>query len=219
MNIMHNKPPGNQKKGIIKKIKEKIRYNMVLQVIKNRFTAIGFEFTPYYIFRESMNNIGSINIHGNISDYKVEFLEEAEIKTINTGYPGYTVEKFLEHLSFGRKCIGVKYKDEIVAFTWFDFKECNFKPNKFKMKDNEVYSFSLFTMEPYRGKNIAPWLKIRSYEILKEMGIDTCYSIIEVFNSTSLRYCRKLKFKKVKLGLKINIFKRYEYNITLKTYK
>ena len=216
---MQKKLQRKYKAGILKKIADKIRYNLVLQVIKNRFTVLGFEFTLYYLFRENTDYVEDIDIPGNINDYRVGFLEEEDIKNIITDNPGYTAEKFLEHLSKGRKCIGVKYKDEVVSFTWFDFSECNFKPCGFKMKDNEVYSFSLYTMEQYRGMNIAPWLKLRCYEILKEMGIDTCYSIIEYVNSPSIRYSKKLNFIKVKLCLYIRLFKKYDWNLTLKTYK
>ena len=215
---MNIEKPGKHKTGLIHKILNRIRYNLVMQVIKNRLAAIGFEFTLYYLFRESMDNIESPDIEGNISDYKVEFLEPGEMKIIGTDNPGYTVEKFLEHIKLGRKCMGVKFKNEIISFTWLDFNECHFRPSQFKMKNNEVYSYALFTTEPYRGKNIAPYLKYQSYKILKKMGIDTCYSIIEYVNSSSLRYSKKLEFTKIKLGLYIKLFKKYERNITLKTY-
>lgn len=206
------------KAGFIKKIFNRIRYGLVLQVIRNRLAAIGFDFLLYYLFRENMDDIKLPDIDGNISDYKVEFLQAEDMKIIGYDNPGFTTEKFLEHLSLGRKCIGVRYKDDIISFVWFDFEECNFKPYKFKLKSNEVYCYNLFTFEPYRGKNIAPWLKYRSYEMLREMGIDTSYSIIEYVNSSSLRYAKKLKFTKMKLGLYIKLFKKYEWNITLMTY-
>jgi len=216
---MHTNSSKNFKIGLLQKIHNKIRFNLIFQVIRNCLASIGFDFIPYILFQENINETKFPVIKGNISDYKVECLDEADLKIIGSNIRGYSVEGFLSSLKNGKKCIGVKYKEEIVAFVWFDFDECNFKSERFKLKKNEAYSYSLYTMEHFRGRNIAPYLKYRSYKILKKMGIDMCYSISEYFNSSSLKYRKKLNPKKLKFVLYIRLFKKLEWKITLKLYK
>lgn len=204
---------------ILKKISDKISYNLVLQVIKNRLTAIGFEFTASILFQDKINTIKLLDYEANMPDYKVEFLDASDMKIIGSNIRGYSHEDFLNSLKNGKKCIGVKHRGEILAFVWYDFNECNFQPAWFKLKKNEAYSYRLHTMEPYRGRNIAPYLKYQSYKILEKIGKDTFYSISEYVNSSSLKYRKKLNSKKLKLILFIRLFKKYQWTLTLKTYK
>jgi len=51
------------------------------------------------------------------------------------------------------------------------------------------------------------------------MGKDTCYSITEYFNTSSLKFKNKLNVKPVKLCLYINLFSKFRRNWTFKKYK
>jgi hypothetical protein len=216
---MNTKSSVSNNTGFIHRIRDKLRYNLLLQVIRNRLAAIGLEFTLYYLFNEELNLSEIPVIKGNVADYKLEFLKTEDMKIIGANARGYTKEIFLSNLKKGNKCFALKHKDEIVSFVWFDFNECNFKPKKFKLKGNEVYSHSLYTMEHYRGRNLAPYLKYQSYKILRKMGKDTCYSIIECYNFSSIKYMKKLNARKLKLALSIALFKKFYMNLTFKTYK
>lgn len=211
--------PKNKIPVILRKIRDKIRYNLVLQVVKNRLKAIGFEFTPYILFQDNINEIKFPDYEANIPGHKVEFLDASDMKIIGSNIRGYSYEDFLNSLENGKKCIGVKHQGEILAFVWYDLDECNFQPARFKLKKNEAYSYRLHTMELYRGKNIAPYLKYQSYKILEKRGKDTFYSITEYVNSSSLKYRKKLNSKKLKFVLFIRLFKKYQWRLTLKTYK
>jgi hypothetical protein len=73
-------------------------------------------------------------------------------------------------------------------------------------------------MESHRGKNLAPYLRYKSYEILKELGRDKIYSASDSFNSPAIRFKEKLNAKKLKLILFVKIFNRIQWSFTLKSY-
>jgi hypothetical protein len=76
----------------------------------------------------------------------------------------------------------------------------------------------MYTMDDFRGKNLAPYLRYKSYEILKELGRDKIYSVSVLFNSSAIRYKEKLNAKNLKLILYIELFKKLKWSITLKNY-
>jgi hypothetical protein len=86
------------------------------------------------------------------------------------------------------------------------------------LKSNEAYLTDMFTVEGFRGKNLAPFLRYKSYEMLKEMGRDTFYSISISFNTPAVRYKEKLEAKKVNLILLIQLFRKFHTIIKLKTF-
>jgi hypothetical protein len=212
---------GSHKKAevtLLQKVLIKFRYGMVLQVIKNRMTRIGIEFTPYYWFQEGIHGTSIPDVKGIISDYSVEFLAPADMKLIGTNTSGYSEGKLLALLKAGEKCLGIKYKDEIAAYMWINLNEFEYKSTLTHFKSNEAYLWNMFTMESYRGKNLAPYLRYKSYEILHEMGRDKLYSISEYFNSPAIKFKQKLNAKILKLMLYIRLFKKFQWNLTLKTY-
>lgn len=196
----------------------KVRYGLVLQGLRNRLSRIGLEFRPYYWVQEGANDCALPEISGNISEYSLEFLSPEDIKIIGQKARGYTEEMLLDHLEKGKKCIGLKHKGEIAAFMWLDFEECNFTPGFIRLKENEVYLFSMYTMEKYRGRNIAPYLRYKSYEMLRKSGKDTFYSVSEYFNYSTIKFKGKLNAKHLKLILYIEFFKRFRRSFILRKY-
>jgi hypothetical protein len=209
---------GKTELSFFKKIRNKFRYGLVLQAVTNQFNRIGIRFTPYYWVQEGINYTEPPEIYGIASDYTVGFLEADEIKTLGANPWGDSINKQLADLKAGKKCLGLKYKNEIASFMWINFKECSFKPARVTLKNDEAYLSYMYTMENYRGKNLAPYLRYKSYEIIKEMGREKIYSTTEFFNPSAVRYKEKLKAKNLKLILYIEIFKRIKWSITLKTY-
>ncbi len=204
--------------SLLKKVKVKIRYGLVLNAIKYLLTRIGIEFTPYYLFQERANFIEMPVIKGTVEDYLVEFLGPDDMKIVGNTHPGFPEEKLLKFLNTGQKCIGMKHKDEIVAFMWINFIECSYKSTIIHLKNNEAYLWFMYTMESYRGKNLAPYLRYKSYEILKDMGRDILYSFSDYFNSPAVKFKNKLNAKKLKLMLFIKLFNKYHWDILLRSH-
>jgi len=196
----------------------KVRYGLVLQVLRNILSRIGLELRPYYWVQEGVTDCGQPAIKGDIADYSLEFFGPEDMKIIGTRADGYTIEKMLDNLEKGKKCIGLRYKGEIAAFMWIDFDICNFTPHFIRLKKNEAYLFSMYTMHEFRGKNIAPYLRYKSYERLRKFGKDTFYSVSEYFNNSTLKFKKKLNAKNLKLILYIELFKKLRRSITLRKY-
>jgi hypothetical protein len=76
----------------------------------------------------------------------------------------------------------------------------------------------MYTRDSYRGKNLAPYLRYKSYEMLKQIGRDKLYSVSDYFNSPAVKFKKKLNTKKIKLILFIQLFNKLHWTFTLKSY-
>ena len=205
--------------SLMKKILIRVRYGLTLQTIRSILMKIGIEFTPFYIFQEGVYTMDNPEIHGTITDFSIEILESSDMKILGNVYVGFSEKGFLALLEAGEKCIGLKHKDELAAFMWINFKELRYKATVINLKSNEAYLWFMHTMESYRGKNLAPYLRYKSYEMLKEMDRNVLYSISDCFNSPAVRFKEKLNAKKREIILFIKLFNLISWCFTLKSYK
>lgn len=202
----------------LKKIQTKVRYGLTLDSISTILKKIGIEFTPYYLFLEG-NDVPEINeLKQLTSEYSFEFFGPEDMKIIGNWNAGYSEDQFLNLLNSGQKCIGLKRNGEIAVFMFINFTELNYKSTVIQLKNNEAYLWYMYTAKPYRGKNLAPYLRYKSYMILKEMGRDVLYSISNYFNSPAVKFKQKLNSKKLKIILFIKLFNKFSRCFTVKTY-
>lgn len=196
----------------------KFRYGLVLQSIRNMLTKIGIVITPYYWIKENIPYTAIPEIKGSISEYSVEFLEEKDMRVLSENARGYSEAEFMTRLRDGNLCLGLKHNDEVVTFMWIFLKRCDFMPVNIPLKRNEVYVSDMYTMEPYRGKNLAVYLRYRSYPIIREMGRDTIFSVTEYFNTSAMKYKKKLNPTNLNLVLYIKLFNKFKWSCIIKTY-
>jgi hypothetical protein len=203
---------------LAEKLVSKIKHGLVLDTISNQLARIGIKIFPYYWVQEGINSTEVPEIRGIISDYTIEFIEAEEIKKIDENLGTYSLEGLLAYFDAGKKCLGLKYKNELASFMFINLTECDFTSSNILLKNDEAYLAYMYTMKAFRGKNLAPYLRYKSYEILKKMGRNRIYSVSIFFNSSAVRYKEKLNAKNLKLLLYIEIFKRLKWRFTLKTY-
>ena len=202
-----------------KKIQLMVRHGLALQAVRYKLMKVGIEFSPYYLYRDELNGTDIPEIKGIFDDYSCELLTPEDMKVIGAiNYVGYSEDKLLSLLKAGEKCIGLKHNGEIAAFMFVNFTDFKYKSTVIHLKDDEVYLWFGYTMESYRGKNLAPYLRYKSYEICKEMGRDRFYSISEYFNSPAVKFKKKLNTKKLKLILFIQLFNKFHWSLTLRSY-
>jgi len=207
------------KDSLLKKIRLKIRYGLTLQVIRNQLFKIGIEFSPYYLFQEGINVTEKPEIKGMDTDYSSELLKPEDMKTIGAiNYAGFSEDKLLALLKTGELCLGIKHNNEIAAFMWVNFTELKYKSTTIHLKEDEAYLWFMYTRESYRGKNLAPFLRYKSYEMLKEMGRDKLYSISDYFNSPAVAFKKKLNAKKLKLILFVQFFSKLYRSFIIKSH-
>ncbi len=208
---------------VIKKIKwfhNKVHHGLFIYGITNRLTKIGLEFRPYYFEQEYTEECESPKIKGNALEYTLKYLGSKEVKTISSSGKGYfNLHEKLEKLSEGQICIGLFDKGKIAAYSWIELKEFSLKGKIVKLKKNEAYLSSMYTVKSYRGRGLAPFLRYQIYKSLMEDGRNKVYSISDYFNYPSIRFKRKLNTKHLKLFLYIQLFNYFKWNLKLKNYK
>lgn len=193
------------------------RYGTLFEALQYRLESVGIVIAPYYWIQEGAEDIDLSQMPGGFEDYSFDFFGPDEIQQILASKTwNYTEDKLSARLKKGEKCFGAKYRGEIVAFMWMDFDEWFIKKHRVKLNKNEAYLLDMYTMKPFRGKGIAPYLRYRSYQFLKEAGMERLFSYSDFFNSPSIRFKKKLNARFLKFGLYVELFNRYHWNWILK---
>ncbi len=204
----------------LKHIWLKARHSSILRLIFDGLDKVGIKIQPYYIVVEGLFNGSLPHLETGFDEYEICILGPQDMKEIST-IPGRNIseEKLLLKLKENKKCFGLKYRGELVAFTWCNFEECNFRDYRFSLKKNEAYLFDAYTLMSFRGKGIAPYLRYQCYKELAKLGRNKLYSISIYFNTPSLRFKKKLNARLLELCLSIELFKRWHFSSRLKKYR
>jgi hypothetical protein len=185
--------------------------------IRNTMAKIGFDFMPYF-WEIGTTDIEPPRIRSDESKYQLSIFGEEEITFIKNNIIGIAHKDLMNDLKSGDTCLGIKNDGEISVYSFIKHQTFSIRGRKFVIKPSEGYVHNTYTFEAFRGKNLAPYLRYQCYEYLKDKGIDKYYSISEYFNKPTLRYKQKLNVKPQKLYLSVILFKRWEFNFTLKSY-
>lgn len=205
---------------LINKIKEKLKYGTLIQSLLDKLGGTGIQIIPCYWIEE--NSCAAVKEEeGRFSDYVFEFFGSKEIRLIgqmkDDPYRRWFGEEAIQkRVVAGNKCFGAKYKGEIAAFMWINFKECPHKYYPVTLKNNEAYIFDSYTIKKFRGKGIASHMHNQAYHALNKEGIDRFYSIVYVFNTPAVKSKKRLNAKFLKTILYIRLFKKYSWRFTLR---
>jgi hypothetical protein len=205
--------------NIFQKIAKKFQYGLVMMIIRSRLTRFNIDISPYHWSLEADPGHQPPAIPGDFGGYTFEFFGPKEMEMIGPRVSNQktSVAQMIERLDQGMVCYGAKYKGEVAAFNWARLHDIGSRFHDIKLKANEAYLFDTHTMKAFRGKGLAAYLRVRSYQALKEeMGKDTFYSLHITFNKSSTKFKQKLNAKTLKTGLYIGLFNKYRWNLTLK---
>jgi hypothetical protein len=204
--------------SIFKRFYDISQNGLLLFGIRNRIARIGIDIRPYYWVQEEIKPCKEPIIKGDSNEYNVRFLESKEIEFIATKVPHLLGKDLIQGFNNGQKCIGLEHGNNIAAFMFIELNDVSFNKRTFKLKENEAYLLNMWTFHSYRGKNIAPYLRYQSYQILKKQGRVVKYSISEYFNKSTIKFKQKLNSKHHKLFLSVVLFNRFYWNFTIKEY-
>ncbi|MBD0849687.1 hypothetical protein HPE63_03325 [Maribacter arenosus] len=179
---------------------------------------IGLDFDLFYWVKEADSECEQPLIKGNPEEYSFEYIDIVEIKSIGKSRRGLPEEELLRGYQEGQICIGLRHNKDIAAYMFIELNDFNYNRKRFKLKENEAYLLNMYTFELHRGKNLAPYLRYLSYQLLHEMGRDTIYSISAYFNKSTIRFKSKLNAKHQKMYLYVILFKKYHSHFLLRTY-
>jgi len=206
---------------LLKRVREKYQHGLLLHAILRKLAQLGLRISPFYLVQEGVDEIKKPEINGNPEEYAFDFSDITDFEGWEELIEEMKAKKeiFLKRLEEGKKCIRVKHKNKIVAYTWYDLEECRFTKPLFKLSKEEAYLFDMYTLNSYRGRNIAPCLRYQSYEILNSMGRTTLFSISELLNVSAVKFKRKLNARFLSLYLNIGLFKKKSWNLKIKEYR
>ncbi len=194
---MHLKASG--KISVFKRFRNVIKNGMFLFGLKNRLARIGIEIMPYYWVQEEVEDCVEPQIKGADSEFTLRELNFDEVKFISKEIDNLQIDLLEKEYQECPLCLGLEHENEIAAYMFIGFNDVTFKDKLFPIKNNEAYLTSMWTFHAFRGRNLAPYLRYKSYQFLKENGRDTKYSISEYFNKSTIKFKSKLNSKHLRL--------------------
>ncbi|MCM4170107.1 hypothetical protein DHD32_01345 [Arenibacter sp. TNZ] len=208
----------SRKISTVKRFWNIIKNGMFLFGLKNRLERIGIVITPYYWVKEEAEECTEPKIKGDVSEFIFRELSLDEMKLISKGIDNFNIENLMVNYENSQLCMGLEHNGEIAAYMFIGLKDLDYKGNLFRIKGNEAYLFNMWTFHSFRGRNLAPYLRYKCYQLLNDQGRDTKYSITQYFNKSSIKFKKKLNSKHLKFYLYINLFGKWQKHYLLKSY-
>jgi hypothetical protein len=209
----------SEKFGIIRRIWLKVKYGTVIQEGLERFGKLGFKLELYYLFMENGLSPGISIPPLETEGFETGFLGPGDMMAVaGTPWGGVTEKQVKERFEKGRMCFGAKKGGKVLSYVWCNFEECRYLSLRIPLRENEVYLYNTQTLRSYRGKNLAGLVRNRLYTELAGRRQTRLYSVVSVFNGTSLRFKHKMSAQAVSLYLSIGLMNRWERTYRLKTY-
>ena len=201
-------------------VRERIQQHMFLLSVSHLLEKMGLKIVPFYITRESLDNSIELDLKPKVSPITYGFLSPAEIKELYSRPEMKFLAKEVPSLQEnGCLCFALRHGPEYAAYMWCNLRECSSDFSPFPLSEGEAYLCRAMTMDNYRGKNLAPFLRYELYRQLDERGYHTFYSITEYLNAPARNFKKKLKAQHIKLCFYVGIFKKRVLYLTLKEYR
>jgi hypothetical protein len=204
--------------NIAKEIISRLRYGLTTQSFVSLLRRFGLYIAPFYLHQEGMFGQEWQASNHTLNEYDFGFLGPEDMNEVANSERKVSEKELLARLDAGKKCFAAKYHGQLAAYTWCDFESCHDEFYKFKLKENEVYLFGAHTLTPFRGKNLAPYLRFKCYKALEALGRNNFYSITHYFNKPSIRFKKKLHAKSLMLGFYVGILKKWSWSWKIKDY-
>ncbi|MGB7542967.1 MAG: hypothetical protein WBM28_13260 [Burkholderiales bacterium] len=195
---------------VVHRIRQKVKYGLMMKFVLDRIAMLGVEITPFYLVEERLWEDLAPCFEKGFEEFEITWLGPAEMETIAAIRKyNFSKEQLLQRLEKGQVCLGVRQQGTLAAFTWADLSKCAGPWFRFSLEENKAYLFDAYTLEAFRGKRLAQFIRYSCYRALNQMGKETFYSISEAFNSPSIRFKTSLKAKRLSLWVAIELFGRY----------
>lgn len=196
-----------------------IRNGLFIMGLRNRLEKVGLDFDPYYWELEGLEFSKVPRIKDDPALYSLQFLAYEEVEKLADSIVGMDRDKLLGGMEKGQQCIGLRYHTgAVAAFMLIETNAVIYKHRTVALGGHEAYLLGMYTFQAFRGKNLAPFLRYKSYEFLGEQGRSRLYSITAYFNNSSLKFKRKLGVRHLSLRMYIGLFKKLRWNFRIRNY-
>ncbi|MGI9547349.1 MAG: GNAT family N-acetyltransferase [Flavobacteriaceae bacterium] len=201
----------------LKLIKSRFRHGLVLYTVRNFLPRFGLDIDPYYIELEGLDLCGLPTLKDDKDSYTLRNIGDRHFMELyeTLGWKTLMLQKSFEG---PHQCMGLFRKKELAALMVIRLEYFTLKGKKFELKNNEAFLENMYTYEAFRGRNLAPFLRYRCYQHLRDQGQDVCYSVTQYFNQSSLNFKKKLNAKHLHLYFYLGLFRKFRWNYLLKTY-
>ena len=205
-------------KEYAKHIWRKARYSGFPRLVLDALGKLGLTIMPLYLFRESLSLAGSLGPTEQTPELAAEFMSEGQTDELSD-LPGRTVsrEELVERLRRGNRCLGFRRQRDLVAFSWCDLEQCNFRGFQFPLQENEAYLFDAFTLVPYRGQRLAALVRLALYRELAAIGKTRLLSLSYVLDRPAVRFKQQLNAERLELLLFVELFRKWSFCTKVKS--
>jgi ribosomal protein S18 acetylase RimI-like enzyme len=212
-----DKSPGAKMRRLL----EMLRKDGLTETSRYVLKRLGVDIRPFYYIKETVPAEVPAHLTAPPEGFEFSTFGREEVMAISElperrGYVG--TQYVIDNFENGDTCLGFKKDGQVAAFTWFSTGRKGSILYTPQLKENEAYLYDMYVLEDFRGNNLAPMLRYRSYEVLRERGCHTFYSITEASNKAAWRFKEKLGARRVFLGVYVNLFRKRELRRVLRRY-
>lgn len=187
----------------------------VLGKMLRMLARMGLHIKPFLVVREGEDRDDDM---AELTDFVHGFVDSSEIPELVRLQPGTDPEKLRRWFGAGRLCFGVWDGPRLIAKMWCDLDEFNFPPNRRMLNPREAYLFAAYTDPAYRGRGLAPAMRVACYRALHEKGRSVFYSYTDFCNIPARRFKKKLGALDEALRVHMRLGKGRGKTLTLRTF-
>lgn len=209
--------PKLSERNFLERVCYAIRFGLVLQRLRFLLGKLGIVIVPYYWIEEGGEQADLARLEA-AQEYTFRLLDDSDLQSLAALEPGLSPEELLSRRRPGKLCYGALYRGEVAALNWIDLERCDFIARPYVLAANEAYLSTMYTRLAFRGRNLAPHLRRRSYEMLEGMGRSKFFSVSDVLSPAAIGFKKKLGARFVFFALYIRLFGRIERHWIVKRY-
>ncbi len=181
---------------------------------------LGIRLSPYAVVTEGLGNVSPPPEPCGAA-YEYRFLDTTDMTQMaNLSEHGVDCETLVRRLQEGSFCYGALRDCAIVSFVWCNLSVCTFSaPSLRDLKADEGYLFDAFTVESFRGRGLAPYVRYRLYRELGARGRSRFYSVTQAANAPANSFKSKLGARPLESGIRIRLMRRWGLTVRLRQYE
>jgi ribosomal protein S18 acetylase RimI-like enzyme len=194
-----------------------LRHGLGPQRVLERIGQLGLILDPYFLFREGVRP-HQTEWPGLDAEFSSSVLDAADLADITALVPWRTPEQLRARMDKGHLCIVLRQGSRLAGYTWADFDEVNDAACDYELGPGEAYLYDAFIAPEFRGRSLAPYMRVESYRHLRNAGRHTFYSISDSFNRPAIKFKEKLNAEVIRLYLQIKLRDRQVAHWLLRNY-
>ena len=190
-------------------------HHRTLAALMRELGRIGIRINPFLVVREA-----ETVTPGTMENEDLEFAiaGPGDIDELLRLQRGHNKDSIAQWFAEGKLCFTAKHEDRLVALMWCDLDAFNYPPNFRKLSQGEAYLFAAISDPEYRGRSVAPSLRLFCYDELRKRGVTSIYSYTDYYNSAARRFKAKLNARDLRLRVAVDLWGRWSWTFTLKHY-